>query len=141
MAQETATKARDLRNPLPWRNVTKRDLGIMFQFALPRGHGLSQKLVGIVFIGSPHRGSWTANVGEIWRKLASFVLMDTNARILHSLCLKNSDLERCQDAFSALWLKYNFRVKTFQEGLPLKLSLRFGQSMMSKRSELPKVGG
>ncbi|KAG7118322.1 hypothetical protein HYQ44_005465 [Verticillium longisporum] len=132
MAQETATKARDLRNPLPWRNVTKRDLGIMFQFALPRGHGLSQKLVGIVFIGSPHRGSWTANVGEIWRKLASFVLMDTNARILHSLCLKNSDPERCQDAFSALWLKYNFRVKTFQEGLPLKLPLRFGQSMMSK---------
>ncbi|EGY16216.1 uncharacterized protein VDAG_07380 [Verticillium dahliae VdLs.17] len=70
-------------------------------------------IVGIVFIGSPHRGSWTANVGEISRKLASFVLMDTNARILRSLCLKNSDLERCQDAFSALWLKYNFRVKTF----------------------------
>ncbi|KAG7120407.1 hypothetical protein HYQ44_004903 [Verticillium longisporum] len=66
-------------------------------------------IIGIVFMGTPHRGSPAAHVGEISRKLASFVLMDTNAWILDSLCLKNSDLERCQDAFSALWLKYNFR--------------------------------
>ncbi len=58
--------------------------------------------------------------------------MDTNARILDSLSLKNSDLERCQDVFSSLWLKHNFRVKTFQEGLPLKLPFRLGQSRMSK---------
>lgn len=58
--------------------------------------------------------------------------MDTNARILDSLSLRNSDLERCQEVFSSLWLKYNFRVKTFQEGLPLKLPFRLGQSGMRK---------
>ncbi|KAG7286030.1 hypothetical protein NEMBOFW57_008328 [Staphylotrichum longicolle] len=60
------------------------------------------------------------------------LLMDTNARILNSLSLKNSDLERCQDVFSSIWLKYEFHVKTFQEGLPLKIPFRLGQSKMAK---------
>jgi protein SERAC1 len=58
--------------------------------------------------------------------------MDTNKRILDSLSLRNSDLERCQDIFSSLWLKYNFQVKTFQEGLPLRLPTRLGQAKMVK---------
>ncbi|RXG43502.1 hypothetical protein VDGE_30061 [Verticillium dahliae] len=93
--------------------LLKETLALCSSSPYPAATDFLNNIVGIVFIGTPHRGSWTANVGEISRKLASFVLMDTNARILYSLCLKNSDLERCQDAFSALWLK-------------------FGQSMMSK---------
>lgn len=87
---------------------------------------------GVVFLGTPHRGSSAAGIGEIARKTASALLMDTNARLLDSLSLKNSDLERCQDIFSSLWLKYGFQVKTFQEGLPLKLGIRLGQSKMVK---------
>lgn len=85
-----------------------------------------------MFLGTPHRGSTAAGVGEIARKAASLLLMDTNPRVLDSLSLRNSDLERCQYVFASLWSKHNFRVKTFQEGLPLKLPIRLGQSIMAK---------
>ena len=88
-------------------------------------------------MGTPHRGSAAAGIGEIARKAASVLLMDTNSRILDSLALKNSDLKRCQEVFSSLWLKHNFSVKTFQEGLPLKLPIRLGQSRMSKVATNP----
>ena len=39
--------------------------------------------------------------------------------ILDALGLKTTDLERAQEAFSRLWQEYDFRVKTFQEGLGL----------------------
>lgn len=45
--------------------------------------------------------------------------METTSAILHTLGLKTSDLERAQESFSGLWQKYDFRVKTFQEGLGL----------------------
>lgn len=87
---------------------------------------------GVIFLGTPHRGSSAAGVGEIARKAASMLLMDTNPRILDSLSLKNSDLERCQESFSSLWNRHGFQVKTFQEGLPLNLPIRLGQSKMTK---------
>jgi len=74
----------------------------------------------IVFLGTPHRGSKDlASVGEMARKVASAVLMDTNSAMLDALGLKNSDLERCQDSFSRLWTLHGFQVKTFQEGFPV----------------------
>lgn len=87
-----------------------------------------------MFLGTPHRGSKAASVGEVARKAANLLLMDTNSRILDSLSLRNDDLQRCQYVFSSLWSKYNFQVKTFQENLPLKIPTRLGQSKMVKVS-------
>src|ERR1700712_704295 len=89
-----------------------------------------ESTASVLFLGTPHRGSSAAGIGEVARKAASLLLMDTNALVLDSLSLKNSDLERCQDVFSSLWHKHDFRVKTFQEGLPLTLPTRLGQSKM-----------
>jgi protein SERAC1 len=76
-----------------------------------------QSTTAVVFLGTPHRGSKDmAGVGEMARKVAGTIMMDTNSAILDALGLHNSDLERCQDSFSRLWLSYKFRVKTFQEG-------------------------
>ena len=91
----------------------------------------------VVFLGTPHRGSAAAGVAEIARKVASMLMMDTNVEILDSLSLKNSDLERCQEIFSSLWHKYDFKVKTFQEGLPLRVPFRLGQSTMPKVRTAP----
>ncbi len=37
---------------------------------------------GIVFLGTPHRGSLAAGIGEIARRAASMLMMDTNSLLL-----------------------------------------------------------
>ena len=80
-----------------------------------------ESTAAVMFLGTPHRGSENlAGVGDSVRKVATRVLrMDTNHYNLGALGLLSSELERCQEAFSTLWAKYDFRVKTFQEGQPL----------------------
>ncbi|KAK3941378.1 hypothetical protein QBC46DRAFT_431135 [Diplogelasinospora grovesii] len=74
----------------------------------------------VIFLGTPHRRSPDlAALGEWARGLISAFRMETNASILDALGLRTTDLERAQEAFSALWQKHDFRVKTFQEGLGL----------------------
>ncbi|KAJ4863623.1 NACHT domain-containing protein [Trichoderma breve] len=74
----------------------------------------------IVFLGTPHRGSQgVAALGEVVRSLVSSFGMETTPVILDALGLKTTDLLRAQEDFSTLWQKYDFRVKTFQEGLSL----------------------
>ncbi|KAK3383654.1 hypothetical protein B0T24DRAFT_605806 [Lasiosphaeria ovina] len=74
----------------------------------------------VIFMGTPHRGSpELAAVGQWARSIVSALRMKTTSEILDPLGLKTTDLERAQEAFSALWQKHDFRVKTFQEGLGL----------------------
>ncbi|KAK8078758.1 hypothetical protein PG994_002565 [Apiospora phragmitis] len=74
----------------------------------------------VVFLGTPHRGSQWAQLGESVSKVVSSLGFDTSPNLLTALGLGASDLQRSQDAFSAIWNKYTFRVKTFQEGQGLK---------------------
>ncbi|KAK0733002.1 hypothetical protein B0T26DRAFT_745096 [Lasiosphaeria miniovina] len=112
--------------------VLKEMLAICSTSNDPGFQDILESTVGVVFLGTPHRGSSAAGIGEIARKATSLLLMDTNPLILDSLSLKNSDLDRCQETFSSLWHKHGFSVKTFQEGLALKLPIRLGQSKMTK---------
>jgi hypothetical protein len=75
----------------------------------------------VVFLGTPHRGSQDmAGIGETVRRIAATALrVDTSSAMLDALGLRSSDLQRGQEAFSRLWSTYDFRVKTFQEGLGL----------------------
>jgi hypothetical protein len=80
----------------------------------------------VVFMGTPHRGSEDmAATGEKGRMIASALLVDSSSSVLDSLGLENADLERCHDKFTQLWEKYEFRVKTFQEGQAL-LGVKLG---------------
>lgn len=79
-----------------------------------------QSTSAVIFLGTPHRGSLdVAALGEVVRSLISTLGMETTPAILDSLGLKTTDLERAQEEFSRLWQRYDFRVKTFQEGLNL----------------------
>ncbi|KAI1850237.1 hypothetical protein JX266_004095 [Neoarthrinium moseri] len=83
-----------------------------------------QDIVGstkaVLFLGTPHRGSPDlAALGEWARSVLSLSGRETNSAILDALGLRTADLERAQDAFSQLWNKHGFRVKTFQESLGL----------------------
>lgn len=74
----------------------------------------------VVFLGTPHRGSADlAKLGGRARSMISALRMKTNPAILDALMLKTKELERAQESFSTVWNRYNFRVKTFQEGLGL----------------------
>lgn len=74
----------------------------------------------VIFMGTPHRGSPDlATLGDRARNIISTFRVRTNPAILDALRLKTSDLEIAQESFSAVWRQYNFRVKTFQEGLGL----------------------
>lgn len=80
----------------------------------------------VIFLGTPHRGSRDlATFGDRARSIINAFRMKTNPAILDALRLKTKDLERAQEAFSAVWSQYDFRVKTFQEGLGLT-GLNFG---------------
>lgn len=74
----------------------------------------------VVFLGTPHRGSPELSaIGEWARSILDNFHFQTNPAILDALGLKTTDLERAHEAFSRLWLQYDFRVKTFQEGFGL----------------------
>lgn len=80
----------------------------------------------VIFLGTPHRGSGElATLGDRARSMISAFRIKTNPAILDALRLKTKDLERAQEAFSTVWSQFDFRVKTFQEGLGLT-GLNFG---------------
>ncbi|QYS95087.1 NACHT domain-containing protein [Trichoderma simmonsii] len=88
----------------------------------------------IVFLGTPHRGSQdVAALGEVVRSVVSSLGMETTPVILDALGLKTTDLSRAQEDFSALWQKYDFQVKTFQEGLSLA---KLGKKVVPDHSSL-----
>lgn len=74
-----------------------------------------------MFLGTPHRGSpGFANLGQTLRGIASGLLhVDSNSAILRTLGVDSPELELGLEEFIPLWNKYKFRVKTFQEALPL----------------------
>ncbi|KAH6899935.1 hypothetical protein B0T10DRAFT_469156 [Thelonectria olida] len=76
-----------------------------------------QSTRGIVFFGTPHRGSAElAELGEMVRSIASSVLaVDSNSTLLRTLGSDSPELELGRESFLVLWRQYNFRVKTFQE--------------------------
>ncbi|KAL6879276.1 hypothetical protein J3F83DRAFT_295651 [Trichoderma novae-zelandiae] len=79
-----------------------------------------ESTAAVIFLGTPHRGSQdVANFGEVVRSFVSSLGMETTPVILDALRMKTTDLERAQEGFSKVWQKYDFKVKTFQEGLSL----------------------
>lgn len=93
-----------------------------------------ESIAAVIFLGTPHRGSVDiAAIGELVRSLVSGLGIATTPVILDSLGLKNTELERAQEDFSRLWQMYDFKVKTFQEGLSLA---KLGRKVVPEYSSL-----
>ena len=71
--------------------------------------------VGIVFAGTPHRGSNKAAWTAIATNLAKLVMKDHNDRVVDALCRGSETLERLQHSFAGVLMKLN--VFSFLEDL------------------------
>jgi hypothetical protein len=70
----------------------------------------------VIFLGTPHRGSDFAGLGDVARQVASTLLrMDSNGAVIRALGLDSPELELSRESFLQQWRRYCFRVKTFQE--------------------------
>ena len=105
--------------------VVKEMLSLAHNSGDDRIKSVAQSTAAVVFLGTPHRGSQWAKLGDTASKITKSLGFDTSSSLLDALGLKTSDLQRCQESFSAIWSIYSFRVKTFQEGQGL-MATSFG---------------
>ncbi len=76
---------------------------------------------GVIFFGTPHRGSEMASIGRIAARIAGIGLAESNQTMLRSLELGSSELQRVSDAFSRMMPKQEkgLQIYSLLEGLPL----------------------
>jgi hypothetical protein len=72
---------------------------------------------GVIFLGTPHRGSNRAAWANIARNLNQAMLRNDNPRIFEALMRGSEVLERLQDSFSGLL--HSISVYSFLENLPV----------------------
>ncbi|PTB78818.1 hypothetical protein M440DRAFT_1420863 [Trichoderma longibrachiatum ATCC 18648] len=114
--------------------IVKQMLAESFSLSETPFINIVKSTAAVIFLGTPHRGSQdVAALGEVMRSVVSVLGMETSPINLHALGLKTSDLERAQEGFSRIWQKYDFQVKTFQEGLSFT---RLGRKVVPDYSSL-----
>jgi hypothetical protein len=71
----------------------------------------------VLFLGTPHRGSNKAEMGEIARKIASVSGFDTAGQNIRALQVNSNELELIHEAFMRLLNRNDSKLKpfTFQE--------------------------
>jgi hypothetical protein len=83
----------------------------------PHLFSIYSSTIGIVYLGTPHRGSAGASLGLIAASAASCLLQRPNKHLLRNLQSSSAELERISDAFSLLPRKVNRIIQeySFQE--------------------------
>lgn len=70
---------------------------------------------GVIFLGTPHRGSDLAVWGHMMSSLAKLAMQDSNQQILDSLAPNNELLNRFNQNFLQLFSQRTFGVHSFYE--------------------------
>lgn len=80
-----------------------------------------QHTYGVIFFGTPHRGSELASIGRTAARIAGIGLAESKHEMLRSLELGSSELQRIADSFSRMLPKQakGLQIYSFLEGLPL----------------------
>ena len=73
---------------------------------------------GVVFLGTPHRGSPQAGLGILVANVCRAMLRDANTRILRSLEQDSEVLERIREAFERMMTREGVKAYSFVEELP-----------------------
>jgi ankyrin repeat domain-containing protein 50 len=72
---------------------------------------------GIIFLGTPHRGSDWSQTGKTLERIVAAVCFDTNSHNLKAVSPDSFELSLCQENFLRLYNRSSrhFEVRTFQE--------------------------
>ncbi|KAL3418862.1 hypothetical protein PVAG01_09083 [Phlyctema vagabunda] len=83
---------------------------------------LCNSTIATLFLGTPHRGSAYADIGETMRHVVTIVGFDTANQNLRALEIDSALLENCDERFQKLRdrQKLHHEVHTFQEALGMK---------------------
>jgi hypothetical protein len=84
-------------------------------------HSIFKNAYGVIFFGTPHRGSEMASLGMIAARIAGLGLAESDCHLLRSLEKGSAELQRIGDSFSRMLpqVAKALKVYTFQEGLPV----------------------
>lgn len=83
--------------------------------ALHRSKSACQRTRLIIFLGTPHRGSPSADWAQIASNMASLALQDSNKKILKTLEINNEVLDNIQEAFLSIVHEDDLIIHSFQE--------------------------
>jgi hypothetical protein len=89
---------------------------------------LCNSAIATLFLGTPHRGSTYADMGETVRRVASIAGFDTASQNIQTLEVDGALLENCDERFQKLCerLKRHYEVHTFQEAQGMKATQMLG---------------
>lgn len=77
-------------------------------------------VVGVCFLGTPHRGSATASLGKIAFQISRMAYTQPNIDLLRTLERNSAVLERISDGFAAMLVDGQIQVQWFREISPTK---------------------
>jgi hypothetical protein len=75
---------------------------------------------GIIFLGTPHRGSDSSSLSKVVASVAQFALPNANLALIRSLERDSQTLDRIRDSFGRILDKRSLSVWSFVEELPIK---------------------
>ena len=81
---------------------------------------LCKSTQAILFLGTPHRGSAYADMGETIRRIVSITGFDAANQNILALQIDSALLEKCDERFQKLRNRYGFEIHTFQEARGMK---------------------
>jgi hypothetical protein len=75
---------------------------------------------GIIFLGTPHRGSDLASLSRVVASVTQVALPDANVDLIRSLERDSQTLDRIRDSFSRILDKRRLTIWSFVEELPMR---------------------
>lgn len=92
---------------------------------------------GIIFLGTPHRGSKSASLGKIAYRIAEVATRSPNLQLLKGLERNSEILDRIGDSFIQIVDKHKIQLCTFREERETRKYLFFSIMVISQPAESP----
>lgn len=73
---------------------------------------------GIIFLGTPHRGSSTATLGKIAQDITKVLWKSPNMSVLRDLEVNSQTLDRVSRGFNQILVDNSIQIHSFREELP-----------------------